>query len=96
MLWDLTGKFSQVLEGKAGKNRLNYRIKKKFLIEVLVDLQCINFCCTAKWFSYIHIYIYTHIYIYILIHSFYYGSSQDIEYSSLCYTVDFIIYPSYM
>ena len=32
---------------------------------------------------YIYIYIYTHI-LYILL---YYGLSQDIEYSSLCYTV---------
>ena len=46
----------------------------------IVDLQCrVNFCCTAKWFSfiymYIHIYththryIYTHIYIHIYKHT---------------------------
>ena len=23
----------------------------------IVDLQCVNFCCTAKWLSYTHIYI---------------------------------------
>ena len=46
----------------------------------LVDLQCVNFCCTTKWFSYIHIYIL----FYILFHS---GLFQDIECSSLCYTV---------
>ena len=43
----------------------------------LVDLQCVNFCCTAQWFSYTHIYIL----FYILFH---YGLSQDIGYSSLC------------
>ena len=43
----------------------------------IVDLQCcVNFYCTAKWFSY----IYTHL-LHILFH---YGLSQDIEYSSLC------------
>ena len=37
---------------------------------------------------YIHTYIYIYIYIYILVHIlFHYGLSQDIEYSSLCYTV---------
>ena len=47
----------------------------------VVDLQCcVNFCRTAKWFSYTYIYIL----FYILFH---YGLSQDIEYSSLCYTV---------
>ena len=46
----------------------------------IVDLQCVNFCCTAKWFSYT--------YIYILFYSlFHYGLSQDIEYSCLCCTV---------
>ena len=47
-----------------------------------VDLQCcVIFCSTEKfWFSYTHIYIIS----YILFH---YGLSWDIEYSSLCYTV---------
>ena len=59
----------------------------------MVDLQhCVDFCCTAKWFSYIH-YIHNqdiHIqYIHRLIFHilFYYGLSLGIEYSSLCYTV---------
>ena len=42
-----------------------------------VDLQCINFCCTKKWYSYTYI----HILFCILFH---YGLSQDSEYSSLC------------
>ena len=44
-----------------------------------VDVRCsINFCCTTKWFSY----------IYITFHIiFYYGLSQGIEYSSMCYRV---------
>ena len=47
----------------------------------IVDLQsCVNFYGTAKWFSYTYIYIL----FYIL---FQYSLSQDIEYSSLCYTV---------
>ena len=37
---------------------------------------CVSFCCTAKWFSYTYAYI-----------IFHYGLSQDIEDSSLCYTV---------
>ena len=46
----------------------------------IVDVQCVNFCCTAKWFSCTYIYILFH----ILFHD---GLSQDIEYSSLCSTV---------
>ena len=48
-----------------------------------VDLQCcVNLCCTTKWFSYTHIYICS---FYIF---FYYSLLQDIEYNSLCYTVN--------
>ena len=52
----------------------------------IVDLQCcVNCCYTAKWFRYIYVCVYIYnIYIYILFH---YGLSQDIVYSSLCYTV---------
>ena len=47
----------------------------------MVDLQCcISFCCPAKWFSYTCVYIL----FYII---FCYSLSQDIEYSSPCYTV---------
>ena len=47
----------------------------------MVDLQCcLSFQCTAKWFSYTSIYILFHI-------LFHYGLLQDMEYSSLCYTV---------
>ena len=44
-------------------------------------LQCsVNFCCTVKWLSYMHIYILFNIF-------FHYDLSQDTEYGSLCYTV---------
>ena len=49
----------------------------------IADLQCVNFCCTAKWFNYTCIYIL----FYILLH---YGLSLRqwiIEYHSLCYTI---------
>ena len=48
--------------------------------------RCVCFCWAAKWFSYMHTHTHTHISIlsHILFH---YGSSQDIEYRSLCYTV---------
>ena len=50
----------------------------------IVDLQrCASLCCTAKWLSYTHRDI-LFIYIYTLFH---YGLSQEIGYSSLCYTV---------
>ena len=47
----------------------------------IVDLQCsANLCCMAKWLRYTNIYVLFHI-------CFQYGLSQDIEYSSLSYTL---------
>ena len=58
-----------------------YRVSsflKKLFYWSIVGLQCcVNFYCIANWFI-IHIYSF-----HILFH---YGSSQDTEYSSLCYT----------
>ena len=58
---------------------LNFKFYRR-----IVDLQCcVNFCYTAKWLSYI--------YIYILFHSlFHYGLSQDIEYFIAQFPVLFI------
>jgi len=54
---------------------------KKSVYWHLVDLQCcVNFCCIAKWVHYTYICILFHI-------LFHYGLSQNIEYSSVCYTV---------
>ena len=50
----------------------------------IVDLQCVNFCYSAKWLSYICVYICMYILFHIL---FRYGLSQDIENNPLCYTV---------
>ena len=81
------------LAPKAGKKCLDLReledglCKKKLFCSNIVDLQCcVNFWCTAKWFSYTHTHTHTHTHIlfHILFHC---GLSQDIEYSSLCYIV---------
>ena len=62
---------------------------KNFFSWSIVDLQCVNFHCIAKWLSYTHICIL----FYILFH---YDLSQDIGYKSLWYTVGpcclFILY----
>ena len=65
----------------------------------IVDLQCcVSFKCTAQWFTHTHIYVcvcvcvcvYIYIYIYIIPFRilFPYSLLQNIEYSSLCHTVD--------
>ena len=61
------------------KNQWHHFIttKKDFFNWSIVHIQCcVNYCYTAKWFSYT--------YIYILFH---YGLSQDIKYSFLCCTI---------
>ena len=58
-----------------------------FFYRRVVDLQC--FGCTAKWFSFIYMCVCVCVYIYILFQILlHYRLLQDIEYSSLCYTVD--------
>ena len=51
-----------------------------FFIDVQLIKRCVNYCCRAKWFSYIHICI-----LFCIL--FHYGLSPDIEYSSLFSTV---------
>ena len=66
-------------------HQLNSSYIKKKKNGSIVGLQCcVNFYCTAKWFSYVCVSLYVHILFHILFH---YGLSQDNEYSSLCYTV---------
>jgi len=56
----------------------------------IVDLKCVNFCCTGKWLSYIHIYVLSHV-------LFHYGLSQDIEYTISCAVQqDLVVYPFYI
>ena len=71
-----------------------------FLMKYINFQCCVSFWCTAKWFSYIHIFIYIHTYVYSIIYIhiyvymyilfqifFHYKLLQDTEYRSLCYTV---------
>ena len=53
-----------------------------FLNWSIVDLQCLNFCCTAKWFSY------TYVYIRSFSCSFPYALSRDTEHSFLHCTAE--------
>ena len=47
-------------------------------------------------YIYTHIYIYTYIYMYSFWILFHYRLLQDIEYSSLCYTVGPVVYLFYI
>ena len=75
-----------------------------FLLNILDLKYCVNFCHTAKWFSYIYmcvcVYIYICIPFYILFHYININSlSQDIECSSLYCTVEpccFFVVPFYI
>ena len=59
-------------------------LKINFFNWSAVDLPCcVNFCCTATWFSYTYLYVCI-IFLTILFH---YDLSQDIKYSSLGYTL---------
>ena len=51
-----------------------------FLLKYTYLQCCANFCFTAKWLSYTHIYI-------LFYNLFHYGLSQEIGYISLCATV---------
>ena len=64
----------------------------------IADLQCfVSFRCTTEWFSCVYIYILSQI-------NFFYRLLQNIDYSSLCYTVSpcwlsilhIIVYISYV
>jgi len=59
-----------------------YVFKIFVLYWIIVDLQCVSFKCTTKWFSYTYI----HVSILFQILSPL-KLLQNIEYSSLCYTV---------
>ena len=67
----------------------------KFIFLIVVDLCCVSFSYTAKWLSYIqtHTYIFIYILFQILSHCW---LLQDIEYSSLCYTVRLVTYLFYI
>ena len=57
-------------------------LKLIYFYRSIINLQCcVNFRCTAKWFSY------TYIYIYFFQILFPYRLLQNIEYSSVCYTI---------
>ena len=82
---ELEGRFFTT--GPPGKSLC--RSFKIFLINLfnwmIVDLQChVHFRCTEQWFSYTYIHTYIHVPFQIL---FPYSLLQNIEYSSLCYTV---------
>lgn len=60
-----------------------------FLSWRIVDLRCINYCCTAKWLRCMY-------YIHYFSYSFHSGLSQAAEYSFLGCTVGLLVYPFYL
>ena len=68
-----------------------------FCFPIIIDLQCsVNFCCTAKWQSYIYIYTYIYINVYSFSH---YPPSCSITWPDIVSCTiqqDFIAYPLQM
>ena len=58
---------------------------KKLFYWSIGDLQCVHFCCTAKLFSFTHIYIVLHT-------LFYYNLSQEIEIVLCAIQEDLVVY----
>ena len=51
------------------KEQIHFFLKKSFYWRI-VDLQCVSFWCTAKWFIYIYICVCVYIYIQIHTHTY--------------------------
>ena len=74
------------IEPPGKPNSPRYWFWKIFSYWSIVDLQCcVNFYCIVKLFSSICTYVPFHI-------LFHYGLAQDIEYSSLCYTIELFLF----
>ena len=75
----LPGKFHGGLQSTVSKSQP--RLSNWAHYWCIVDFQCcINFCCTAKWLSYTHVYILFNI-------PLHYGLSQGIGWNPLCSAV---------
>ena len=69
-------------------------LEEDLFIYLLLGYSCFTMLCYFLLYSKVtQLYTYKHSFFYIL---FYYGLSQDIEYSSLCYTVGPVVYPFYI
>ena len=79
------------LSGQDGSHKVFFKI---YFIEVKLNIyKAVLISAHSKCDSVTHI----HTHIYILFHMlFHYGLSQDIEYSSLCYTQKLVVNPVYI